>query len=233
MNKNTSHTSFCFTPPVMLLTLVIEFFLAFYVLWRYKRNAVTKLIVSILLLLGTFQLAEYMICGGLGLTHIEWARLGYVAITILPALGIHLILALAKQKMLPLLLTAYASSALYVGYFAVAGQSVIARECAPNYALFDTQGYGALLYAGFYYGWLIVALLLTMFFARKKPKTAAVMRWMAFGYSAFIIPTTIANLVSPDTMAAIPSVMCGFAVLFAIVLVWKVLPLSGAAIAKR
>lgn len=217
----------------MLLTLVIEFFLAFYVLWRYKRTAVTKLVIAILLLLGTFQLAEYMICGGLGLTHIEWARLGYVAITILPALGIHLILSLAKQKMLPLLLLAYVSTALYVVYFAIAGQSVVARECAPNYALFDTQGYGALLYAGFYYGWLIVALILTVLLARKKPKTTAVMLWMAVGYSAFIIPTTIANLTSPDTMAAIPSVMCGFAVLFAVILVWKVLPLSGAAIAKR
>lgn len=233
MDKKPSAQLFCFSPPVMLMTLVIEYGLALYVLWHYKKSLVTRLVVVILILLGTFQLAEYMICGGLGLTHIEWAKLAYVSITVLPPLGVHLVLALAKQKLLPLLIAAYSSAVAYVLYFASLGQSVVARECAPNYALFDTHGVGALLYALYYYGWIIVALALAAFFSRTKPKTARVMRWMAIGYSAFIIPTSLANLLSPDTMAAIPSVMCGFAVLFAIVLVWRVLPLSGVPTIKR
>lgn len=212
----------------MLATFLLEFALAFYVLLRYKKDAVVKLIVALLFLLGTFQLAEYMICGGLGLQHMEWAKIGYVSITLLPALGIHLILVLAKVKMRPLLALSYGSAIAYVLYFALAGQSVIARECAPNYALFDTQGFGALLYAFYYYGWLLVAVILAAYLSKRKPKSSRPLGWMIIGYSSFIIPTTLANLINPDTIAAIPSVMCGFAILLAVILVWRVLPLSGA-----
>lgn len=215
------------------MTFLVEFILAAYVLIRYRKSPVVNITVSILFLLAIFQLAEYMICGGLGLSNIEWAKLGYMAITILPALGIHLILSLAKEKMTALLVVAYSSAVSYILYFALASQSVIARECAANYALFDTQGYGAFLYAFYYYGWLLVALLLAAYMARKHPSKARVMKWMVAGYSSFIIPTTLANLLYPATMAAIPSVMCGFAIILAIILVWRVLPLSGEKLVKR
>lgn len=233
MNRKKTNTFFCFSPPVMLMTFLLEFILALYVLIRYKKSPVVYITVLILCLLSVFQLAEYMLCGGLGLSNVEWAKLGYMAITILPALGIHLILALAKEKAVAFLIAAYASAGSYVLYFALASQSVIARECAPNYALFDTQGYGAFLYALYYYGWLLVALLLAAYMARKHPKKAHVMKWMVAGYSSFIIPTTLANLINPSTMSAIPSIMCGFAIILAVILVWRVLPLSGEKLTKR
>ena len=83
---------YCFSPPVMLATFALEFGLAFYVIWRYKMNIISRLVFILLVCLGLFQLAEYMICGGLGLTGIEWARVGYMSISLLPALGIHLIM---------------------------------------------------------------------------------------------------------------------------------------------
>jgi hypothetical protein len=233
MPRKNPNTFFCFSPPVMLMTFLIELILAIYVLVRYKKSPVIIITVSILFLLAIFQLAEYMICGGLGLSNIEWAKVGYMAISLLPALGIHLILALANHKIPALLIAAYASAASYVMYFAVASQSVIARDCAPNYALFDTQGYGAFLYALYYYGWLFVAVILAAHMARKHPKKARVMKWMVIGYSSFIVPTTLANLINPSTMSAIPSIMCGFAVILAVVLVWRVLPLSGEKVIKR
>jgi hypothetical protein len=42
-----------------------------------------------------------------------------------------------------------------------------------------------------------------------------------------LIPTGIANSVKPETRAGIPSIMCGFAVIFAILLVVYIAPRAG------
>ncbi len=217
----------------MLATLLIEFGFVIYVLWRYKLNPVSRLVTAMLLCLAIFQTAEYMLCGGLGLNGIDWARLGYISITLMPVIGLHLVLTIAKVKLYPLLITAYGSAAAYVLYFATVGNSVIAKECAPNYAVFETHGWAGWVYVLFYYGWLLTTILLAARLANKKPKVAPALRWMAIGYASFIIPTSVANLIDPASLHAIPSVMCGFAILFACILVWRVLPLSKVPVVKR
>lgn len=216
----------CFSPPVMLATFLLEFGFAFYVLWRYKLTQVSRLVVAMLSLLGIFQLTEYMICGGLGLGHIEWARLGYVSITLMPAVGLHLVMAIAGKVSKPLLYTAYATAFVYVLYFATAGNAIMGHECAANYAIFKVNNIGSSVFAAYYYGWLLVAMGLAAYWARRKPKHAATLRWMTIGYAAFIVPTTFVNITDPSTIAGIPSIMCGFAVLLAFVLTFKVLPLA-------
>lgn len=226
MYKRYGNKLLCFSPPVMLATFFIEFCLAFYTIWRYKMTTLTRLATFFLLALGTFQLAEYMICGGLGLDHIGWVQLGYAAITILPALGLHMTSVIAKKNIAirPLLAVAYATTAAYVAYFVAVGPSVITHQCSPNYAIFNLSGDGYLYYGTFYYGWLMVTVGLATLWANQQPKRALALRWMGGGYAVFIVPTTIANLVSPATIAGIPSIMCGFAVLCAIILVGRVLP---------
>ena len=88
----------CFSPPVMLATFLIEFGLLFYVLWRYRQSTLARLAVIFLACLGIFQLAEYMLCGGLGLSRIEWVKLGYLSITFLPALGLHMVSVIAGRS---------------------------------------------------------------------------------------------------------------------------------------
>lgn len=224
----------CFSPPVMLATFVIEAILAVYVVWKYKiTNPTTRLITLMIICLAIFQAAEFMICGGLGLNHSEWARLGYASITLMPAIGIHILISMAKAKMYPLLLVVYGTAAAFVLYYALVPGAVVAQQCAANYAVFTNDGMVGWFYVLYYYGWLMAAFLLAMHFSSKKPKLAPAMRWMAIGYASFIIPTTIANTIDPASVHAIPSVMCGFAVLFALILVWKVLPLSKVPVNKR
>ena len=233
MYKKYGNKMLCFSPPVMLATFLIEFGLLFYVLWRYKLTPLTRLATVFLACLGTFQLAEYMLCGGLGLSRLEWVKLGYVSITFLPALGLHMTSLIAGANIKPVLIAAYASATLFATYFVGVGGAVAAKECAPNYAIFDTSSMLTLVYGIFYYGWLLTTVSLAAYWARKTPKHAKTLRWMVAGYSVFIIPTTIANLIDPSTMAAIPSIMCGFAVLYAIILVWQVLPLANVPLATR
>lgn len=223
----------CFSPPVMLATFLIEFGFAFYVIWRYKMTVISRLVVTMLLLLGTFQLAEYMICGGLGFNHIEWARLGYLSITFMPAVGLHLVLSISKAKSPLLLMAAYGSAAAYALYFATAGSAIMGAVCTANYAIFKVDDIGSYVYAIYYYGWLLAAMTLAVYYARKKPSLAPVLRWMVAGYAVFIVPVTFANIADPSTIAGIPSIMCGFAILLAFILVWRVLPLSKVPLLRR
>ena len=171
--KKYGNKFMCFSPPVMLATFLIEIGFAAYVVWRYKlTNMTTRLVVLMLVFLGLFQLAEFMICGGLGLSHAEWARLGYASITLLPAIGIHLMVTLAKAKMYPLLLASYGTAAAYVLYYALVPGAVVSQQCAANYAVFTTDGWAGAFYAFYYYGWLLVALLVASYFSNKKPKLA-------------------------------------------------------------
>lgn len=215
---------FCFSPPVMLATFLIEFGLAFYTFWRYKINTVTRLAIIMLISLGTFQLAEYMICGGMGLTNFEWARLGYGAITLLPALGIHMLTAISGKKMPALVCAAYASCAIFIALYLFALGSVNIKECHANYAVFSTIKSISVPFGVYYYGWLLIGTYMAWIWSNELPKSKKALQSMAIGYLVFILPTTTVNVIDPSTLKGIPSIMCGFAVLFAVILVAKVLP---------
>lgn len=219
----TNNRLFCFSPPVMIATFLIEAALLIYTIWRYKLNKISRLAVLILTNLAIFQLAEFMVCGGLGLQGVEWARLGFVSITLLPPLGLHLGAVIARQSR-PLLITAaYASAAVFSSIFLFTKDAMIGEQCQPNYVVFNLQDWLTHLFVIYYYGWLIVSVWLISRWAQRS-KYKKQLRNLMFGYMAFIVPTTTANLLNPDTISGIPSIMCGFAVIFAVVLVVGVLP---------
>ena len=62
--------------------------------------------------------------------------------------------------------------------------------------------------------------------AKKNQTKISALNWLAAGYLSFILPTTFVNLVNPETIEGIPSIMCGFAVLLAIILIGFVAPLT-------
>lgn len=221
-------TLYCFSPPVMLATLLIEVIGALYIVWRYKMTTTTRLIVAILLSLAVFQGAEFMICGGAGMSGGTWSKLGYSAITLLPPLGLHLSYVIAGKKNPWLISLAYASAVAFVAYFAFYSGSISGQTCYANYVVFDTNHNPVphFAYMAYYYGWLLIgtwtAFRLSLTMRNKHLKTA--LAALGVGYAAFIIPTTAVNVIDPSTTAAIPSIMCGFAVILALILVGKVAP---------
>ena len=226
MFKKYQGKLYCFSPPVMLATFLIEFSFAFYVLWRYKMTTISRLAFVMLISLGTFQLAEYMVCGGLGWSNIEWARVGYGAIALLPALGIHMVVALAGKKLPVLVGAAYASCAAFVGFYLLAQGSITGQTCYANYAVFDAQRASVWPFMAYYYGWLLTGTYLASRWGNQLPARRKALQGMAIGYLVFILPTTLFNIVDPSTVKAIPSIMCGFAVLLAFMLMMRVLPSS-------
>ncbi len=217
----------CFSPPVMMATFLIEIALAVYISWRYTLSAVTRLAVAILFFLAIFQLAEYNVCeGSFGIDSLNWARLGYIAITMLPPLGFHLATRIAGAEKTGLVTAAYVSAIAFAGFFAFSGQGITSQACLGNYVIFSTAPGVSALYSAYYYGWLIVGTVYAFSMAKvvSKPGHAAALRALAVGYLAFILPTTTVNVIDPSTISGIPSIMCGFAVILAILLAGEVLP---------
>jgi membrane protein YdbS with pleckstrin-like domain len=86
-------------------------------------------------------------------------------------------------------------------------------------------------YGLYYYGWLAAGIFLGARWSNQlldQGKTARrqleTVRALIIGYLVFLVPTAISNTVKPESREAIPSVMCGFAVIFALILTLYILP---------
>jgi len=218
---------YCFSPPIMLATFAIEIGLALYALYRYRADKVVKLGVGILVLLAVFQFAEFNVCeGALGLDSLTWSRLGYVCITFLPVLGVHTLLTIAKKNSLLLVTGLYSLATVFAAYFLTVGHGLTASVCTGNYVIFEVNPSINTLYMLYYYGLEVFALYTAWSLAQKtkqkKPRRA--LYGLAFGYLCLLVPTTTVNIINPETIHGIPSIMCGFAVILALCIAFVVLP---------
>ena len=226
--KFDRNTLYCFSPPVMIATSLIELTLLIYNVIRYKLTKLTFLVALTLLLLALFQLSEFRVCRGSSAIE-QWSHFGYVAITLLPTIGIHIISTIRGKKHNPLVYLGYLTSAIYVAYFALTANSLVGDACLGNYVIFQVNTGLTWLYGLYYYGWVILGLASSYIYAKKSKIKKQKMALYAFsvGYASFLIPTTTANLLDKTTLRGIPSIMCGFAVLLAIIITLWVMPKVG------
>lgn len=208
----------------MIATFVIEISLLLYVVIRYKMNTLTRIIGAVLLLLATFQYAEFHVCESVGVTSF-YSRLGYIAITMLPPVGIHLVATIAKKNPKKLIAVSYATGITFALIFGFSQSAFNGYECAGNYAVFQlTPGLGR-LYGVYYYALLFTGITLCVQYAKTASKTVRqALNMQAFGYISFMLPTGIVNLLNPTTLDGIPSIMCGFAVVYALILGFGIAP---------
>lgn len=217
----------CFSPLVMIATFVFEMIAALVVLFRYRHLNESRLIIAILVCLAIFQLAEYMICvSAFGLSSLDWARVGWVAISFLPPLGVHLGLTIADKRQKLLIALGYVIAVVFSVYFLTIGHGIQDSACLGNYVIFDVARPALHIYIAYYYAWLLAGMAAAFLYAgeiKQKPRREA-LQWLGVGYAVFIVPTIAVNMINPETMAAIPSIMCGFAVLLAVILLFAVTP---------
>lgn len=235
MNKTKSTQLNCFSPPVMLATLIIEFGAAVYTVWRYKMTVAARLIVGLLLGLGTFQLAEYFVCT-LNPHAETWSRVGFVAISTLPAFGTHLMHVLADKPKRKAVGLSYLSMLAFSVFFVTYSGAFVGHQCQGNYVIFQLGSQIGGTYAlTYYYPWLAFGVIMGSRWANelmaqkgaKAHKRLEAVRGLMVGYLVFIIPCAIWNTLDAASRPAIPSIMCGFAVLLALILVFWILPRAG------
>jgi hypothetical protein len=211
----------------MVATCIVELSLLAYTVWRYRMTTLTRLVSLMLLFLAIFQLAEFHVCRGTSWLS-QWSHLGYIAITMLPPLGIHTIYAIAGRAKAWLVYASYATAAAFVGFFALTANSITGHQCLGNYVMFQVNPSLTDFYGLYYYGWVLAGIGLSLFLAKELAlHKRQALHYFAFGYAAFLVPTTTANLINSATLRGIPSIMCGFAVILALIVVLCVMPKVG------
>ncbi len=219
MLKNKSVVLFCFSPPVMLATFIIETLLAMYMFIRHNLNQFQRLIMVLLLGLAVFQLAEYQICTTGN--NLLWSQIGYTAITLLPPLGIFLISLLSGKRTTTYI--SFAMAAVLLVAFMVPGV-VQNSTCGGNYVILHLSEPFSSFYIFYYSALLLLGLWEASHAIPIDKKYQEVLRWIVVGYVAFMGPLAIAYAVSDAVRGAVPSIMCGFALIMAFILVFKVNP---------
>lgn len=224
---SNANTFYCFSPPVMLATLAIETGLLLLILTKYRSTLLVKLAALTLFCLAGFQWAEYNVCTGTSLLTLNWSKVGFIFITLLPPLGVHMTHVIAKKKsILPKL--AYALAGIWSVFFLLSPSVFDSTQCTGNYVIFQFDAMASYAYGLYYYGLLFVGMVASYNFSKSlaNAKRSQALKEFMYGYLVFIVPTAIANTLRPETTDAIPSIMCGFAIVFALILALRVLPLA-------
>lgn len=225
MYKHNRNTFFCFSPPIMIATCIIETVLLIYTLVRYRLTPVARLVASALALLALFQLCEFNVCGNGGPSAAVWSRIGFAAITLLPPVGMHLIAMISKRVPRVVVSAGYVTGVAFALLFGTGAGVFRSHVCAGNYAIFQLRPPIGGLFFTYYYGWLIIGVLLSLYLSMKAAqRVREALAFQAVGYLILLIPVGIVNELNPKTIAGIPSIMCGFAVVYAIMLVFGIVP---------
>jgi hypothetical protein len=212
----------------MIFTFFVEIFLGIYTIYKDKKSTIRKIAVATLFLLATFQIAEFFVCGNSDRTSsIIAVRFGYIAITLLPPLVIHLASEIAGVKKNQAIKYIYTLATAFILFFAFFPGAITTTICTGNYVVFSLAKYANVLYGTYYFGLLLGAIAYSFYLATKQKnrKIFAALNWLIAGNLVFLLPTGLFYFVAPSTAVAIPSVMCGFAILYAVILVWKIMPL--------
>lgn len=217
---------FCFTPEIMLITFLVEVTLAIYTFIRYRLTAFGRVAGLTIVLLAIFQVAEYQICAN----HCEpcslvWSKIGFVAITLLPVASLYLISLMTHKTYF--LIIGYLLAFAYTVYFLFVPKAISGAICGGNYVIFDTSRSLYSFYGFYYFGFLLLGIweaLERMHEIHKKTATKRLLFWFIISYLSFMLPLAILYIIFPWVRGATESVMCGFAVLFAFILVLKIVP---------
>ncbi len=218
-----STTLRCFSPEVILATFALEFLLAVYAWWRYRLTAFGRLSSIFLLLLAGFQLSEYAICQGADPA--LWTRLGFVCTAFLPILGIDFVTRLRRMKY-PMV-WGYALASAFSVVLLLSPGLFGAAECTGRFVAFRTASAGFdALYATYYLAVLFLGIGLAWQGLAQPGAHRRALIWILVGYAAFMLPTFAVYFLTAFGSPSVASVLCGFAVLMAIILVLRILPLA-------
>jgi hypothetical protein len=212
----------CFTPPIMLATMIIETALAVYVLIRYRKGMFAKVSIALLLLLAAFQLAEYQICAGR--EPFFWSRFGLAAITFLPLLGLYLVSLISHKK--HFLALGYTVAAAAIVLIVFIPRDMVDSQCGGNYVLFSGPEHFFHLYSVYYFGFLLLGIweaVEAMGDFRAKTLRST-LRWVVIGDLSFMLPMGVVFAIYPPARLAVASIMCGFAVSLAFILAFRIVP---------
>jgi hypothetical protein len=209
----------------MIATFSIEFLLAAYVLVRHRTTWFGRVAGFVLILLATFQFAEYQICTTTDQSVWLWPRIAFVAVTLLPISGLYLVSLISRKP--HFLRIGYVTAAVFVLYFLFVPKSISHAVCGGNYVVFNMSNDLYRLYGFYYLGFLLLGIWesIDKIASLKRAATSRkTLQWLIVAYLSFMAPMGTVYVLVPITRNAVASIMCGFALAMAFILVFKVVP---------
>ncbi len=212
----------CFTPAVSLLTFFIEIFLAGFILYLNPKNRINQVSAAILFFLGAYQFTEFGLCTAGD--PFFWGRLGFIFYTTLPALAVHWVFALRKSK--KTVWPVHFISGAFIVYALVASNFIKSAECG-RYFIQVLHNWLPVFYLPYflYYTLFIVipaGMMMKWAIEENNKDKRKMYLWGFIGVISFTFPTFFLLLLLPELNLMFPSVLCQFALLFAIAVVYVV-----------
>lgn len=210
---------------VSLLIACIEFVFLINLLVFAEKNKLNWIAVLIVFLLFGYQTIEFLICG-IGLTNSFIAYLAFVDISFLPPLNLFFVLTLFnyKRKLTPLIFLPAVSFVIY--YFFVINEfksvQCTVLYASYNYPLGDLYGF-------FYYSPIFtsVILLINKIASVNQQEFPISPKYLLYGHLSLIMPVVVGFsllfLGYTGLINSIESILCKFAFLYCLVLVYFVL----------
>ncbi|MHA1561592.1 MAG: hypothetical protein ACTSPA_05650 [Promethearchaeota archaeon] len=202
-----------------LILFGIELILLIIICAKNRDHPQFWIIFTIMLLLQTYQLIEFLLCIGVAQNIV--VRLAISIITYLPPTGYLLTIRVMQCKRKFVQIIYYLSllfAVILSFYYLFVDTTIVLQDCNPLYAVYQI-GF-SLLYGVYYYLVLFISLLVIfyqiIFKGVLKHKIKGLL--VLIGYISFLLPMAITLIVDPLLIPAISSIMCKYAILLAIML---------------
>lgn len=211
----------CFTPTISLATAIVEFIVATFILIRYKRQVIPVFLAILIYVLGIYQFTEFMLCTSNNA--FLWAKLGFITYTFLPAMGLHFILRLARNRKYNWLV--YLPPLFFSLWAVFKTNFIVHASCSKVFITvtraFTSQGYSLLSkgYVLYYSGFILMLAIITFILIKKtKDKITKQLAKLLGGVIVITISLPLILIfIFPSLKIQFASVYCQFALLFTIV----------------
>jgi len=211
----------CFTPIISLTTAIIEFVVATFILIKYKKYLIPVFSALLIYVLGIYQFTEFMLC--ISNNAFLWAKLGFITYTFLPAMGLHFVLRLARNRKYNWL--AYIPPLFFSLWAVFKTNFIVSASCSKVFVIvnkvFTSQGFSLLSkgYLLYYFGFILIAITIAFIWIKKEKDKITRQLIKLLGGAIVIIITLplILLFILPSLKIPFPSVYCQFALLFTIV----------------
>ena len=211
-----------YSPILAVVTAAFEIVVAVWALRGPGERKIVRTTSAILLLLAAYQIAEVAICANVTAAGFT-PRLAFIIVTWLPALGLLLIAQLSRPRSRVFTGSAYgllAAAAGIVVWIVVDRSFASASVCNAVYARYTHTMPRFLVYAWFYCLGLLGMIVFSGYGAMRcrDPRRQRQLLAVFVGTVAFVALALATSRFVPPARGALPSIMCHYALLFAVAL---------------
>jgi hypothetical protein len=117
-------------------------------------------------------------------------------------------------------------AAMFVLYFIFAPRGSVSSYCGGNYVIFSGPSSLYEFFGAYYFGFLVLSIWQSLVGQKETASKIfqSILRWLVIGYLSFMLPLTFVYAVYAPARIAVASIMCGFAVIFAFILTFQIVP---------